>query len=162
MRFDVFCANAATRVRGSDPWHFLGNSVVRSAKCDPPSILVCSVLLAAGEGAIYSPAGGTHHGRPDWASGFCFFNDPVLAILGETSISDARVAVSCDKQFFPYSAVFEPGGPETNFVTPSYALDGNLISGVGDAKMRDFGETFLRVYRARACYRCHPRGDEDG
>lgn len=38
-------------------------------------------LLAAGQGAIYSPAGGTHHGRPDRASGFCFFNDPVLAIL---------------------------------------------------------------------------------
>lgn len=30
---------------------------------------------------IYSPAGGTHHGRPDRASGFCYFNDPVLAIL---------------------------------------------------------------------------------
>lgn len=38
-------------------------------------------LLAAGEGIIYSPAGGTHHGRPDRASGFCYFNDPVLAIL---------------------------------------------------------------------------------
>ena len=30
---------------------------------------------------VYSPAGGTHHGRPDRASGFCYFNDPVLAIL---------------------------------------------------------------------------------
>ena len=28
-----------------------------------------------------SPAGGTHHGRPDRASGFCYFNDPVLGIL---------------------------------------------------------------------------------
>jgi len=33
------------------------------------------------EGRIaYHPAGGTHHGRPDRASGFCYFNDPVLAI----------------------------------------------------------------------------------
>ena len=32
-------------------------------------------------GVAYNPAGGTHHGRPDRASGFCFFNDPVLGIL---------------------------------------------------------------------------------
>ena len=36
--------------------------------------------LLKGE-VIYSPAGGTHHGRPDHASGFCYFNDPALAIL---------------------------------------------------------------------------------
>ncbi|HVO89803.1 MAG TPA: hypothetical protein VMV45_14775, partial [Casimicrobiaceae bacterium] len=29
----------------------------------------------------FNPAGGTHHGRPDRASGFCYFNDPVFAIL---------------------------------------------------------------------------------
>jgi len=29
----------------------------------------------------FHPSGGTHHGRPDRASGFCFFNDPVFAIL---------------------------------------------------------------------------------
>jgi acetoin utilization protein AcuC len=38
-------------------------------------------LLAAEEGIVYSPAGGTHHGRPARASGFCYFNDPALAIL---------------------------------------------------------------------------------
>ena len=32
-------------------------------------------------GIVHSMAGGTHHGRPDRASGFCYFNDPVLAIL---------------------------------------------------------------------------------
>ena len=36
---------------------------------------------AAETRVIYSPAGGTHHGRPAAASGFCYFNDPVLAIL---------------------------------------------------------------------------------
>jgi acetoin utilization protein AcuC len=35
------------------------------------------------EGRIaYHPAGGTHHGRPSRAAGFCYFNDPVFAILG--------------------------------------------------------------------------------
>lgn len=32
-------------------------------------------------GIVYSPAGGTHHGQAGRASGFCIFNDPVLAIL---------------------------------------------------------------------------------
>jgi acetoin utilization protein AcuC len=29
----------------------------------------------------FHPAGGTHHGRPGRASGFCFFNDPAFALL---------------------------------------------------------------------------------
>ena len=42
--------------------------------------------LAAGErlrhpGVIYHPGGGTHHGLPDRANGFCYLNDCVLAIL---------------------------------------------------------------------------------
>lgn len=37
--------------------------------------------LLARPGVIYAPAGGTHHGMPDHANGFCYFNDPVLAIL---------------------------------------------------------------------------------
>jgi acetoin utilization protein AcuC len=40
-----------------------------------------AIELLRGEGTVYSPAGGTHHGRPDRASGFCYFNDPVLGIL---------------------------------------------------------------------------------
>lgn len=55
----------------------------------------------------------------------------VLNILGELSVADTRVEVTCDKQFFPYSVVFKPGGPETSFVTSSYALDTDLVSGVG-------------------------------
>ena len=50
-----------------------------------PATACGSSLLGAGlvaEGAVvYSPAGGLHHGRPDRASGFCYFNDPALAIL---------------------------------------------------------------------------------
>ncbi|MEE4345447.1 MAG: acetoin utilization protein AcuC [Paracoccaceae bacterium] len=37
--------------------------------------------LLARPGVVYAPAGGTHHGMPDHANGFCYFNDPVLAIL---------------------------------------------------------------------------------
>lgn len=36
---------------------------------------------AALDGSIaFHPAGGTHHGKPDRASGFCYFNDPAFAI----------------------------------------------------------------------------------
>ena len=34
-----------------------------------------------GRAVVYSPAGGTHHGRPDRASGFCYLNDLALALL---------------------------------------------------------------------------------
>ncbi len=30
---------------------------------------------------VFHPAGGTHHGKRDQASGFCYFNDPAFAIL---------------------------------------------------------------------------------
>jgi len=32
-------------------------------------------------GIAHNPAGGTHHAQKDHASGFCFFNEPVLTIL---------------------------------------------------------------------------------
>ncbi|NNK36876.1 MAG: acetoin utilization protein AcuC [Xanthomonadales bacterium] len=30
---------------------------------------------------VFHPSGGTHHGRSDRASGFCYFNDPVFAVM---------------------------------------------------------------------------------
>jgi len=52
------------------------------------AMLAAADLLAAadmgavgGRAVVYSPAGGTHHGRPDRASGFCYLNDLALAIL---------------------------------------------------------------------------------
>jgi acetoin utilization protein AcuC len=37
--------------------------------------------LAAEGRIVHCPGGGTHHGRRDRASGFCFLNDPVLGLL---------------------------------------------------------------------------------
>ena len=42
---------------------------------------ILAAKLALEGGTVFHPAGGTHHGRPDRASGFCYFNDPVFAIL---------------------------------------------------------------------------------
>jgi acetoin utilization protein AcuC len=43
-------------------------------------VLLAARLTACG-GIVFCPGGGTHHGRKDRASGFCFVNDPVLGIL---------------------------------------------------------------------------------
>ena len=43
-------------------------------------ILLAASLTALG-GTVFCPGGGTHHGRPDRASGFCYLNDPVLGLL---------------------------------------------------------------------------------
>lgn len=51
----------------------------RAATSVGGSILAARLAL---EGRVaFHPAGGTHHGRPDRASGFCYFNDPVFSIL---------------------------------------------------------------------------------
>lgn len=42
---------------------------------------ILAAKLAMAHGIAYHPSGGTHHGRPDRASGFCYFNDPVFAVL---------------------------------------------------------------------------------
>ncbi len=53
--------------------------------------LLAAELLREG-GIVHSPAGGTHHGRRAAASGFCYFNDPVLGILAFLDQGLARVA----------------------------------------------------------------------
>lgn len=53
--------------------------------------LLAGELLSRG-GIIYSPAGGTHHGLPDRANGFCYLNDPVLAIQSLRRNGAQRIA----------------------------------------------------------------------
>jgi acetoin utilization protein AcuC len=52
---------------------------------------IAAARLAARGGIAYHPAGGTHHGMRDHASGFCFFNDPVFAVL--TLLAEGRERV---------------------------------------------------------------------
>ena len=44
-------------------------------------MLAAELLARHGAGAIHVPGGGTHHGLPDRANGFCYLNDPVLALM---------------------------------------------------------------------------------
>lgn len=51
----------------------------RPATACGSSIMAADIVREGG--VVFSPAGGTHHGMRGQASGFCYFNDPVLAIL---------------------------------------------------------------------------------
>ena len=53
--------------------------------------ILAGELLARG-GVVYNPAGGTHHGMPDRANGFCYLNDPVLAMLSLRHHGAQRIA----------------------------------------------------------------------
>lgn len=74
--------SAADRARhriGAD-----GNPVYREVFRRPATsaggVLLAAELTRAG-GAVHVPGGGTHHGRRDRASGFCYVNDAVLGLL---------------------------------------------------------------------------------
>ncbi len=55
------------------------------------SAILAGELLRDG-GIVYSPASGTHHGMPDRANGFCYLNDPVLAMLSLRRGGARRIA----------------------------------------------------------------------
>ncbi|TGD62717.1 acetoin utilization protein AcuC [Tabrizicola sp. WMC-M-20] len=55
-------------------------------------VMLAAELLATGTQAVHVPGGGTHHGLPDRANGFCYLNDPVLAILALRQSGMPRVA----------------------------------------------------------------------
>ncbi|NKC30166.1 acetoin utilization protein AcuC [Falsiroseomonas selenitidurans] len=61
-----------------------GNPVYREV-FSRPATGAGGVMLAAeltlGGGVVHVPGGGTHHGQPDRASGFCYLNDAVLGLL---------------------------------------------------------------------------------
>jgi len=53
--------------------------------------LLAAELLSQG-GIVFNPGGGTHHGMADRASGFCYLNDPVLAIRSFLAQGLSRIA----------------------------------------------------------------------
>ncbi len=55
-------------------------------------ILAAQLLATHATGAIHVPGGGTHHGLPDRANGFCYLNDPVLALMALRHAGLTRLA----------------------------------------------------------------------
>ena len=64
----------------------------RPAISSGAALFAGKTLANVQRGVIHTPAGGTHHGRPGMAYGFCFFNDPVLAILTMLDEGIGRIA----------------------------------------------------------------------
>jgi acetoin utilization protein AcuC len=62
-----------------------GNPVYREVFRRPATgaggTMLAARLTAEG-GVVHVPGGGTHHGMPDRASGFCYLNDAVLGLMG--------------------------------------------------------------------------------
>lgn len=56
------------------------------------AMLAAELLAGVDKGEIFVPGGGTHHGMPDRANGFCYLNDPVLAMLTLQRAGMRRVA----------------------------------------------------------------------
>ncbi|MBL4916329.1 acetoin utilization protein AcuC [Szabonella alba] len=48
--------------------------------------------LLAGGGIVHLPGGGTHHGMPDRANGFCYLNDVVLGMIALRHMGVRRLA----------------------------------------------------------------------
>lgn len=85
--------DAATRAR-----HGLGtpsNPVFPEMFRRPATAAGGSLLaaeLVAGGGVVHNPGGGTHHGMADRAAGFCYLNDPVLALRRLRALGLGRLA----------------------------------------------------------------------
>ncbi len=76
-------------------------------------VMLAAELLAAAPGVIHVPGGGTHHGLPDRANGFCYLNDVVLGIKVMQRAGLARIvyvdldAHHCDGVAFAFAG--DPG-----------------------------------------------------
>ena len=56
------------------------------------AVRMAAADLARRPGIWHVPGGGTHHGMPDHANGFCYLNDPVLAVLALRAGGLRRIA----------------------------------------------------------------------
>lgn len=71
-----------------------GNPVYREVFSRPATgaggVMLAARLTARG-GIIHVPGGGTHHGQPDRASGFCYLNDAVLGLMQWLDLGIERI-----------------------------------------------------------------------
>jgi len=85
-------ADAAARARGlATSANPIFPGMFRRASTAVGGSLLAARLAWDGR-IVFHPPGGTHHGGRARASGFCFFNDPVFAILELLELGAARVA----------------------------------------------------------------------
>lgn len=66
---------------GLDHNPIFANVYSRPATAAAASLIAVDALFDGKVRTAFNPSGGTHHGMPNKANGFCFVNDPALAIL---------------------------------------------------------------------------------
>ena len=71
--------------------------IFRAQALSAGSAMVAAEQIAGDVDVAFAPAGGLHHAMPNRASGFCVFNDPVMAIrsLVEKGLRVAYVDIDC-------------------------------------------------------------------
>lgn len=63
----------------------------RPATAAHASVLGARAMISGEARYVFNPSGGTHHGRKDAAYGFCFVNDPAIAIAECRHLTDKRL-----------------------------------------------------------------------
>jgi len=120
--------------------------------------LLAGELLRDG-GVVYHPAGGTHHAFPSRANGFCYLNDPVLAMLSLRRNGARRIAyVDIDAHHCDGVEAAFTGDPETLMVSVHEArrwpFTGALEDDAGGSAInlpvpREFNDTEMAMIRDR-------------
>ena len=109
---------------------------------------------------VFHPSGGTHHGRPDRASGFCYFNDPVFAIRTLLAAGIGTVAY-VDLDAHHGDGVEDAFRADSRVTTAVGPRSGSLAS---LRRGQRAGEPGVQPARARGLQRQRarlPRGDRD-
>ena len=125
----------------------------RPATAAHASIIGAEMLAKGLADIVYNPAGGTHHGMPDRANGFCFVNDPALAIIRLLDAGITKIAYididahhpdgveayfSDDERIRLFSIHEENRWPRTGAqgdIAGGYANNFTLPRGAGDAEL---------------------------
>ncbi len=106
--------------------------MLRRASTAAGGSLLAGALLKDG-GVIYHPAGGTHHGMPGRAGGFCYLNDPMHAILSLRHAGVSRVAyVDIDAHHPDGVAVGLDGDPDALLISVHEEKRWPFTGGLGD------------------------------
>ncbi|MEO1679465.1 MAG: acetoin utilization protein AcuC [Pseudomonadota bacterium] len=159
-------AEAEGEARADDPEQFgLGTvsnpvfpEVWRRPATSAGASLLCGELLAAG-GVMHHPAGGTHHALPGRANGFCYLNDPVLAMLALRRAGARRIAyVDIDAHHPDGVEEAFAGDPETLMISAHeerrWPFTGALDDTAGGAAVnlpvpKGFNDTEMALVRDR-------------
>lgn len=131
----------------------------RPATAAGGSLMAAELLLTGG--IVYNPGGGTHHGMADHASGFCYLNDPVLAINSFLKQGLSRIAyVDIDAHHCDGVAAAFHGDPRVLMISTheenrwpftgdlhdragSHAINLPLRKGINDTEFAFIVETLL-------------------